>query len=163
MNVSRTGYEEKYLVDYNTYNLKLNGGINYKINDNIEASLTAYWGTGTTVYTGADRYAIKNLKMGQYKLEFKGKNWFLRAYTVQENSGDAYTATTAALFINRAWKPDATWFGQYTGTYTAAKASGVPDIQAHNLARSCGRCRKILTGHSGIRNCFSKRKKYNHR
>ena len=39
VNVSRTGYEEKYLVDYNTYNLKLNGGINYKINDNIEASL----------------------------------------------------------------------------------------------------------------------------
>ena len=101
--VSRTGYEEKYLVDYNTYNLKLNGGLNYKINDNVEASLLAYWGTGTTVYTGADRYAIRNLKMGQYKLEFKGKNWFLKAYTVQENSGDAYTATTAALFINRAW------------------------------------------------------------
>ena len=146
VNVSRTGYEEKYLVDYNTYNLKLNGGINYKISDNVEASLTAYWGTGTTVYTGADRYAIKNLKMGQYKLEFKGKNWFLRAYTVQENSGDAYTATTAALFINRAWKPDATWFGQYTGTYTAAKASGVPDIQAHNLARSSADAGRFLPG-----------------
>jgi len=146
VNASRTGYEEKYLVDYNTYNLKLNGGINYKISDNVEASLTAYWGTGTTVYTGADRYAIKNLKMGQYKLEFKGKNWFLRAYTVQENSGDAYTATTAALFINRAWKPDATWFGQYTGTYTAAKASGVPDIQAHNLARSAADAGRFLPG-----------------
>ena len=84
--------------------------------------------------------------MGQYKLEFKGKNWFLRAYTVQENSGDAYTATTAALFINRAWKPDATWFGQYTGTYTAAKASGVPDIQAHNLARSSADAGRFLPG-----------------
>src|SRR4030095_15890421 len=61
--VSRTGYEEKYLVDYNAYNVKLNAGINYKINDKVEASLLAYWGTGTTVYTGADRYAIKNLKM----------------------------------------------------------------------------------------------------
>ncbi len=59
--VSRTGYEEKYLVDYRAYNLKLSGGINYKINDNIEASLLGYWGTGTTVYTGADRYAIRNL------------------------------------------------------------------------------------------------------
>jgi len=146
VNVSRTGYEEKYLVDYNTYNLKLNGGINYKINDNIEASLLAYWGTGTTVYTGADRYAIKNLKMGQYKLEFKAKNWFLRAYTVQENSGDAYTATTAALFINRAWRSDAEWFGTYTGNYTALKASGVPDMQAHNMSRASADAGRLVPG-----------------
>lgn len=158
VNVSRTGYEEKYLVDYNTYNLKLDGGISYKISDNVEANLQAYWGTGTTVYTGADRYAIKNLKMGQYKLEFKGKNWFLRAYTVQENSGDAYTATTAALFINRAWKPDADWFGQYTGTYTAAKASGVPDIQAHNLARAAADNGRFLPGTSQYDQAFQNAK-----
>ena len=146
VNVSRTGYEEKYLVDYSAYNLKLDGGLSYKVSDNVEATLQAYWGTGTTVYTGADRYAIKNLKMGQYKLEFKGKNWFLRAYTVQENSGDAYTATTAALFINRAWKPDADWFGQYTGTYTALKASGVPDDAAHSQARSVADNGRFLPG-----------------
>src|SRR4029079_15662079 len=158
VNVSRTGYEEKYLVDYNTYNLKLNGGISYKISNNVEANLQAYWGTGTTVYTGADRYAIKNLKMGQYKLEFRGKNWFVRAYTVQENSGDAYTATTAALFINRAWKPDADWFGQYTGTYTAAKASGVPDIQAHNLARTAADNGRFLPGTSQYQDAFQNAK-----
>jgi outer membrane receptor protein involved in Fe transport len=154
VNVSRTGYEEKYLVDYNAYNLKLNGGVNYKITDNIEASLLAYWGTGTTVYTGADRYAIKNLKMGQYKLEVKGKNWFLRGYTVQENSGDAYTATTAAIFINRAWKPDATWFGTYDATYTGAKAQGVPDIQAHAAARAAADAGRFLPGTTQFNNAF---------
>lgn len=158
VNASRTGYEEKHLVDYNTYNLKLNGGINYKINDNVEASLLAYWGTGTTVYTGADRYAIKNLKMGQYKLEFKGKNWFLRAYTVQENSGDAYTATTAALYINRAWRSDEEWFGTYTGTYTAAKASGVPDIQAHNMARAAADVGRYLPGTDQFNTAFQNAK-----
>ena len=157
-NVSRTGYEEKYLVDYNSYNLKLNGGLNYKISDNVEASLLAYWGTGTTVYTGADRYAIRNLKMGQYKLEFKGKNWFLKAYTVQENSGDAYTATTAALFINRAWRSDADWFGLYTATYSALKAQGVPDIQAHAMSRSAADAGRFLPGTDQFNTAFQNAK-----
>ncbi len=151
--VSRTGYEEKYLVDYNTY-----GGLNYKINDNVEASLLAYWGTGTTVYTGADRYAIRNLKMGQYKLEFKGKNWFLKAYTVQENSGDAYTATTAALFINRAWRSDADWFGLYTATYSALKAQGVPDIEAHTMSRSAADAGRFLPGTAQFNTAFQNAK-----
>lgn len=142
-NVSRTGYNEKDLVDYNTYNVKVSAALHYKLTENTEVILAGNWGTGTTVYTGADRYAIKNLKMGQYKLEFKGKNWFVRGYTIQENSGDAYTATTAAVAINRAWKADATWFQDYAGTYGAAILGLVPGTggtlfnptQAHGLAR----------------------------
>ena len=135
--VSRTGYEEKYVVDYNAYSLKLNGAVHYKITNNTEASLVGYWGTGTTVYTGADRYAIKNFKMGQYKLEFKGRNWFLRGYTIQENGGDSYTATTAAIFINRAWKSDANWLTTYAASYSEARRTlGYSDIQAHAAARA---------------------------
>jgi len=156
--VSRTGYEEKYLVDYNAYNVKLNAGINYKINDNVEASLLAYWGTGTTVYTGADRYAIKNLKMGQYKLEFKGKNWFVRGYTIQENGGDAYTATTAAIFINRAWKPDQDWFQTYVGTYGNSVALGTPPIQAHSTARGAADAGRFLPGTSQYNSAFQNAK-----
>ena len=144
--VSRTGYEEKYLVDYRAYNLKLNGALHYKISDNTEASLVGYWGTGTTVYTGADRYAIKNLKMGQYKLEFKGRNWFVRGYTIQENGGDAYTATTAAIYINRAWSSDQTWFQTYVGTYGNAVALGTPPLQAHTMARAAADANRFLPG-----------------
>lgn len=141
--VSRSGYNENRLVDYNTYNVKASGALHYKITENVEAILSGNWGTGTCVYTGADRYAIKNLQMGQYKLEFKGRNWFLRAYTIQENSGDAYTATTAAVAINSAWKSNSDWFQQYTGTYGAATlgilpgtgGNALPNAQAHNIAR----------------------------
>ena len=156
--VSRTGYEEKYLVDYNAYSLKLNGGISYKINDNVEATLIGYWGTGTTVYTGADRYALKNFKMGQYKLEFRGKNWFVRGYTIQENGGDSYTATTSGIYINRAWKPDATWFGQYTAQYTALRAQGLPAIQAHDSARGVADFGRLLPGTSQFNTAFSNAK-----
>jgi outer membrane receptor protein involved in Fe transport len=144
--VSRTGYNENTLVDYDTYNVKLSGGLYYKVTDDIEASLLGNWGTGTTVYTGADRYAIKNLKMGQYKLEFKAKNWFLRAYTVQENSGDAYTATTAAVAVNSAWKSNTDWFAQYTGNYAGARLQGAPDAQAHQVARAAADNGRFLPG-----------------
>ncbi|MEQ1428559.1 hypothetical protein, partial [Salmonella enterica] len=49
---SRTGYYEKDVVDPNTVNAKLSGGLYYKLSSKVEASLTANWGTGNTVYTG---------------------------------------------------------------------------------------------------------------
>jgi hypothetical protein len=144
--VSRTGYDERDLVDYNTYNVRLSGGAYYKLTSDIEASLTANWGTGTTVYTGADRYSLKNLIMGQYKLEFKGKNWMFKAYTTQENSGDSYTATTAAVAVNSAWKDNGTWFQQYSGTYSGARQNGLPDAQAHYMARAAADAGRYLPG-----------------
>jgi len=161
--VSRTGYNERDLVNYNAYNVRFSGGLNYKLTDDIEASFLGYFGTGTSVYTGADRYSLKDIKMGQYKLEFKSKNWFLRGYTTQENSGNSYTATTAALFVNRAWKLDKDWFQQYGGTYGAARlgllptAPGVilPDAQAHAIARGQADAGRFLPGTSAYNQAFN--------
>jgi len=161
--VSRTGYDEKDLVDYNSYNVRLNGGLYYKITNDIEASFLANWGTGTTVYTGADRYSLKNLIMGQYKLEVKGKNWMVKGYTTQENSGDSYTATTAAVAVNSAWKSNTTWFQQYTGTYGAARlglipsAFGVqlPDGTAHSTARGIAETGRLLPGTAAFKTAFN--------
>jgi outer membrane receptor protein involved in Fe transport len=161
--VSRTGYDERDLVDYNTYNVRLSGGLYYKITEAIEASLTGNWGMGTTVYTGADRYSLKNLKMGQYKLEFKGRNWLVKGYTTQENSGDSYTATTAAVAVNNAWKNNATWFQQYSGTYGAARlgllptAPGVqlPDVTAHGAARTVAETGRYLPGTTQFNAAFN--------
>lgn len=161
--VSRTGYNERDLVNYNAYNVRFSGGLNYKLTDDIEASFLGYFGTGTSVYTGADRYSLKDLKMGQYKLELKSKNWFLRGYTTQENSGNSYTATTAALFVNRAWKLDKDWFQQYGGTYGAARlgllptAPGVslPDAQAHAIARGQADAGRFLPGTSAYNQAFN--------
>ncbi|MDP4262101.1 MAG: carboxypeptidase-like regulatory domain-containing protein [Bacteroidota bacterium] len=154
--VSRTGYEEKYLVDYNTLNFKFNGGLHYKINPNIEASFNTYVGTGTTVYTGADRYSLRNLKIAQHKLEFKGKTWLLRGYTTQENAGDSYNASALGAFINESWKPSATWFSQYIGTFsdtrrlTSSAGTPVSDITIQSMARAAADVGRLLPGTSGF-------------
>lgn len=136
MSASRTGYNERDVVDPNTVNAKLSGGLYYKLSSKVEASLTANWGTGNTVYTGSDRYSLKNLKMGQYKLEVKAKDWFIRGWMTKENSGDSYNVTIATRLFNEAWMPSTSWFPLYTNAYTQALAAGASVTQANMAARA---------------------------
>jgi outer membrane receptor for ferrienterochelin and colicin len=139
INVSRTGYTEKEIVDPNTINFKLGASLYYKVSKHTEASIAAYWGTGNTVYTGSERYSLKNFKMGQYKIEFNNRYWNLRAYTTQENAGDSYNTTVATQYLNESWKPSAVaggWYQQYSLAYLGARLTGATDADAHTLARS---------------------------
>jgi len=88
--IGAPGYNENQLTNYPAKSLKLNASLHYRINDNVEAILQANWGKGSAVYTAADRYSIENFTIGQYKAEIRGSNFFVRAYTTRENSGDAY-------------------------------------------------------------------------
>lgn len=145
-NVTRTGYQEQDVVDYNTLNYKLNGALHYKIRPNVEAILSGNWGTGTTVYTGADRYSLRNLKMGQYKFEVRGSDYYLRAYTIQENAGESYNSTAMASLVNEAWKPSTTWYPQYLIAYSTAANAGLPSPQAHAGARNFADQGRYLPG-----------------
>ncbi len=136
INVSRTGYNERQIVNPNTVNFKLGGSLNYKITPNIEAIIAGYWGTGNTVYTGSERYSLKELKMGQYKVELLSKNWMVRAYTTQENAGESYNATVTTRLFNEKWKASPTWYGAYGQTYLTALLNGANVADAHTLARS---------------------------
>ncbi len=119
--ISRTGYNENALVDYGTKSIKTLGALHYKFNDNLEAIAQANYGIGTSVYTGSDRYSLKDFNLGQYKLELKGRDFFLRGYTTQERSGDAYNATALGTLINEYWKPSTTWFTQFAQVYNGAR------------------------------------------
>jgi outer membrane receptor protein involved in Fe transport len=148
VNVSRTGYKEKdIVVDPSAKNIKLSGAFHYRINSKLEAILMGYWGTGNTVYTGNNRYVLKDIKIGQYKFELKHPNGFLRVYTTQEDAGQAYSATLTALNLNNQWKDHATWFGQYTGAFAQAKVVyGMTSEQAHAFARGIADKERPLPG-----------------
>ncbi|HET9278294.1 MAG TPA: TonB-dependent receptor [Flavitalea sp.] len=154
-NVSRTGYHEIDVIDPETKNIKLSGALHYKLNNNLEAQLMGYWGTGNTIYTGNNRYVLRDIKIGQYKLELKHKNWFVRGYTTQENAGEAHTATVSSQILNENWKRSydpsnvaGSWYPQYTGAFitgaagvfqqafAAAKAQGKSDAEAIAFGQS---------------------------
>ncbi|RYZ98041.1 MAG: TonB-dependent receptor [Sphingobacteriaceae bacterium] len=147
--ISRTGYAEQDLVDYDTKSLKTSTSLHYKFNSNLEAIAQANWGTGTSVYTGTDRYSLRNFSIGQYKLELKGQNFFLRGYTTQERSGDAYNATILGTFINESWKASTTWFPQYIANYVGARAGGQGDAAAQAFARSQADIGRLVPGSPG--------------
>jgi outer membrane receptor protein involved in Fe transport len=134
--ISRDGYNEADLIDYGASSLKLSGAAHYKFNDNLEAIAQANWGTGTSVYTGTERYSLRNFSIGQYKLELKGKDFFLRGYTTQERSGDSYIAAVLGLSINEVSSTNSTWFPAYISTYLGGRLQGQTDQAAHAAGRT---------------------------
>jgi outer membrane receptor protein involved in Fe transport len=148
--VSRTGYKEEDLVDYNSLNVKFNAGLYYKITNNLEVSWNSYFGTGTTVYTGADRYSLKNFKVGQHKLEFKSKTWMARGYTTQENAGDSYIAGALGAFINETARPSSVWFPTYIGTFSETKRLSMAAIDDHTLHNNMRLLMDTSTAYAGF-------------
>jgi len=115
--ISRQGFKEADLASYGNNNIKFNAALHYRFNEKLELIVQGNYGQGTTVYTGADRYSIKNFNMGQYKAELKGSNFFLRAYTTQENSGDAYATGTLGQLVNEYAKPSTAWYPTFFQTF----------------------------------------------
>ncbi len=134
-NVSRTGFLEKDMVDYNTKSFKTNLAAHYRLNDKLELVGQVNYGYGTTVYTGTGRYSLRNFNLTQAKVELRGDNFTLRAYTTQERSGQSYTAGLAAVAMLNSIKPHATWFGEYVGAFAAARGAGQAEEAAHLAAR----------------------------
>lgn len=146
--VSRTGYNERDLVDYNTKSLKTSTSLHYKLSNTVEAIVQANWGSGTSVYTGSDRYSLRNFSIGQYKLELKGNDFLLRGYTTQERSGDSYISSILGSYINETSKVSTAWFPQYIGNYVGARSAGLPNAQAHTMARTAADVGRFEPGSS---------------
>ncbi|HET9824492.1 MAG TPA: TonB-dependent receptor, partial [Chitinophagaceae bacterium] len=159
--VSRTGYDEIDVIDPKTKNIKLSGALHYKINPNLEAIIAGHWATGNTVYTGNNRYALKDIKIGQYKFELRHRNWFVRGYTTQENAGEAYSATVTSQLFNEAWKPSynpadpmASWYIQYAAAYLQSLLGGLNDAQSHNMARAFADQGRPVPGSAQFKSLF---------
>lgn len=145
--VSRTGYNEADLVDYDTKSLKTSGALYYNFTPTIQAIAQANWGTGTSVYTGSDRYSLRNFSIGQFKLELKGQDFFIRGYTTQERSGDSYISSILGSYINEKTSPTAAqWFPTYTIAYSAARAQGATDVAAQAAARAAADVNRAVPG-----------------
>ena len=163
-NVTRTGYGESALTDYNAYNLKLSGGLYYKLAPGTTASLTANWGSASTLYQGTDRYSLKDVKIGQYKAEVKGQHFYVRAYTTQEDAGNSYDMVAVATLMNEAWAPTAsvwapTYLNTYAGAFQQALGAGQTQAQAYltasNAARSVADQGRLAPGSAAFNNVFN--------
>jgi outer membrane receptor protein involved in Fe transport len=155
-NISRTGYDERDLMTYEAKSVKFGTSLNYRPfgNDRLEIIWNSKFGVGNTIYQGINRYNIKDFFMEQHKLEIRGKNFFVRGYMTNEDAGNSFDTRFAAININRAWKDDSTWFGQYTGAYLQGTLGGLTSDQAHALARQTAETGRLLPGSAGFQEAF---------
>ncbi len=158
--VTRTGYNEKDLTDYNAESVKADWGLYYRPwETDFEISYQGKIGSGTTIYQGTNRYNIDNFKQEQHKLEFKNDNFFLRGYVVSDNAGDSYDMTVTGIQILNSWKPHAQWFGEYIATYAGIELTGNPmgltTQQKHDTARAVAEQGRLEPGSPGYIAAFN--------
>jgi outer membrane receptor protein involved in Fe transport len=155
-NVARTGYREQDLNDNTVKSVKADFSLHFKPwADDNEIIFQHKVGLGNTIYQGANRYSLKNFFMNQTRLEFKGKNYFARGYITAENAGDSYDMRFAAWNVNRAWKDDRTWFGQYAAGFLGAITGGLTPDQAHAAGRATADNGRFLPGTPEFNNALA--------
>src|SRR5262245_38684149 len=130
--------------------------------------LMGNWRSGNSVYDGRGRQSFKGFKMGQYKLELKGRRFYVWAYTTQENAGQSFNATVTTRPTNEPWNPPITfnngvpgpqltdWLVQYAQAYLANKMGGAADIDAHNAARAVADQGRPAAGSQQFKDIFNK-------
>lgn len=158
--VSRTGYDEVNLTNYNAENLKADWGLYYRPwADDFEIQYVGKIGSGNTIYQGANRYNIKNFILQQHKIEVKNNNFFVRAYVNEDDAGDSYDMVFTGININRKWKSDSDWFGDYIQTFAGIELSGNPqgltDDQKHAAARAAADTGRLIPGTPEFQNAFN--------
>jgi outer membrane receptor protein involved in Fe transport len=156
--VSRTGYNERDLTNYTARSIKSDWGLYYRPIEgkSLELSYVGKIGTGNTIYQGTNRYNIARFFQEQHKLEIRNDNFFVRGYVVADKAGDSYDMVFTGININRAWKDDNTWFGEYTGTYVQATLGGATNEQAHAAARAQAETGRFLPGTPEFQAAFNR-------
>ncbi|GGA66712.1 membrane protein [Flavobacterium palustre] len=162
-NVSRTGYNEVDLTDNKASNTKIDLSLHFRPfgDENFEIIWLSKFGFGNAVYQGANRYYLNNFFMQQHKIEFKGKNFFLRGYTTSEDGGQSYDMQFTGININRVWKSDNDWFGQYAGAYSQAYAGLFGPTYtgnaaaSHAFARAAAETGRLIPGTAAFNNAFN--------
>ncbi|MBT8277822.1 MAG: TonB-dependent receptor [Bacteroidia bacterium] len=156
VNVSRTGYLESDLTDYKAESIKADWGLYFRpwAND-FEIQYVGKYGTGNTIYQGTNRYNIDHFNMQQHKLEVRSDNFFVRGYMTVDQAGDSYDMVFTAVNINRKWKSDEDWFGEYINTYAGATLSGATDAEAHAAARAQAESGRYVPGTPEFQNAFN--------
>lgn len=144
------GFIENSFIDNTTESLKFGSALHYRLSNNYELIGQFNWGSGSTVYTANDRFILDDFIIWTGKLELQNPNYFLRAYTTQENSGDSYAANTVASRIN-----EQTFIPAYFSTFAGARTQGATIEEAHGLARAAGREAQPQPGSEQFQDLFN--------
>jgi iron complex outermembrane receptor protein len=134
-NVARTGYLEKDLIYPTVKNIKFDGGLFYKLNDNIELSYSYRYGIMDGVFQRGNRILLKDVTVQNHKFEVRSHDFTFRAYMLRENTGKSYNLNPLAYNLDLVNATNAAWGTRFKNELQAQVNSGVPLATAMQLAR----------------------------
>ncbi|GAB3635114.1 TonB-dependent receptor [Hymenobacter arcticus] len=140
--VTRTGYYEKDLVNPIVRNIKADASIHYKLTDKLELSYGYRFGLMDGVFQRGNKIQLDGVTVQNHKLELKGSDFVVRAYTLLENTGNSYNLNPLALNLDLQNGSNAVWGGKFSTALQSQLAAGTalgPAMVAARAAADAGR------------------------
>ncbi len=130
--ITRTGFREEDIVDdRQAKTLKFDGALHYRITDKVEALYNYRYGGGSSVYQGAEKYALRDFNQQFHKFEIRGDNFFVRAYQSATDAAKSYNLSALGAYMNESYSPSAT---KWVPDFVVAMQGYVPGVPAGDLA-----------------------------
>ena len=111
--VTRDGYREEDLVDYDIETRKVAGSLHFKPTGSSELIIGGRYGYTNTLYTNDSRIRLEDFEIFQGSAEFTTDSFFLRGYRTLQNSGNSYDVVYMANQLQESAKSNEDWFRDY--------------------------------------------------
>lgn len=135
-NVARTGYLEKDLIYPDVRNLKLDGGLFYKLNKKLELSYSYRYGTMDGVFQRGNRIQLKDVSVQNHKVELHSPDLLVRAYVLKENTGHSYNLNPLAYSLDLSHASNAVWGARFKSELQKQLDNNTDLATAMKLARA---------------------------
>ena len=159
--VSRTGYYEKEVVDYSLQNIKADFGLYYKISSKSSIAYLFHMGLLDNVYQRANRFRLQDYFIQQHGIQFQSPSVHVKIYFNNENTGKSYNLRSMAENIDRDYKPDNTWYADYTTAFNNATTGGATVANAHRQARAAADAGRYQPGTPAFNDALERLKDVN--
>ena len=143
LTVARTGYWEKDLVDPKVSNLKFDAALVYKFNSNTQLTYTYRIGQMDGVFQRGNKIKLDNVVVQNHQLELKGRNFTIKAYTTNENTGNSYNVKPLADNLDLYTGGSATaWAAKYKTALNGYATDHGGSLTSANLAAATAYARQ---------------------
>jgi len=138
--VTRTGYNESALIDYDELNLrKFNFGLHWLVLQNLEVSFSVDTRQGNTVYVKNNRGYVEDVNIDKIKGEFRGDNYFARVYRSSIEIGRNFDAKLLGRNLNLFSKNNTSWFQDFGSVFQNPPFDENTFLTARDFADDFGR------------------------
>ncbi|MBO0930926.1 TonB-dependent receptor [Fibrella sp. HMF5036] len=136
VNVSRTGYYEKDLVNPQVRNLKFDGSVHYRVTEKMELTYGYRYGLMDGIFQRGNKIQLNGVTVQNHKLELRSPDLLARVYVLSENTGNSYNLNPLAYNLDLNNGTNTAWAGKFQKELQAQVNNGTDLATAMNRARA---------------------------